>query len=374
MAVGDDPLVIEGGTPGPPALLAHPAGRADAEPGTPTVSQLRSDPAAWDAFVGRMPLGTVPQLTAWAEANRSKGWRAKRIVVDSPDGTIGAQLLVHGTRFSPWSRGYAARGPLARTYSAAALEAFTEEVRRAGRRLRLTHVIVDPELPRGDPAGDALVALGWRRIGHIQVNQTRVVDLTRTEEVLWSDLRSSTRKTINKSRRLGVTVHAVGPEGLPEFAELYDETASRVEAWNRMDYEGVYRAFHRRRAASIMIARDGSGSAVAALMLLTSGARIVERFGGSSRAGLDARANHLLKWESIRRSREAGFELYDMWGTHEPGVAEFKKGFGGEERFYDGAFELVTSRTGWLAHSAARRLQALAPKVRARLGAARRRS
>jgi lipid II:glycine glycyltransferase (peptidoglycan interpeptide bridge formation enzyme) len=93
------------------------------------------------------------------------------------------------------------------------------------------------------------------------------------------------------------------------------------------------------------------------------GTRIVERYGASSRVGLRARAKYLVKWESLRRARDAGFQLYDVWGTHEPGVAEFKKAFGGEERFFDGAFELVTSRTGWLTHSAARRVQGLIRRV-----------
>lgn len=320
---------------------------------------LRTDRAAWDAFVAQMPLGTVPQLTAWADANRSKGWQATRIVAGAPDGPIGAQVLIHGMRRSPWSRGYAARGPLAGTYSEPALKAFTKAVRSTGRRLRLTHIIVDPEFPRDGPAGKILVALGWRRIGHIQINQTRVVDLTRTEEQLWGDLRSSARWSVNRSRRDGIVVEEAGPESLYEFSALYEETASRVERWNRMDYEEVFRAFCRRNAGTLLMARDGSGTAVAGLMLLSSGSRIVERYGASTGAGLRARANYLVKWESIRRSRAAGFALYDMWGTHEPGVAEFKAGFGGEERSYDGAFQLIISRTGWLAHVTARRSRSL---------------
>jgi len=237
------------------------------------------------------------------------------------------------------------------------LEAFTDELRREASRLRLTHVVVDPEIARGDPAGDAFAVLGWQRQGHIQINQTRVVDLTLSEERLWGDLRSSARWSVNKSRRGGVTVEEAGPGALAEFTELYEETAGRVEAWNRMEYGEVFRAFHRRDAATLLLARDESGSAIAGLILLRCGPRIVERYGASSKAGLRARANYLVKWEAIRRCRERGFTLYDLWGTHEPGVAEFKSGFGGEERFYDGAFRLVTSRAGWFALGSVRRVR-----------------
>ena len=37
-----------------------------------------------------------------------------------------------------------------------------------------------------------------------------------------------------------------------------------------------------------------------------------------------------------------------MWGTDLPNLAEFKAGFGGDERFYDGAFELITAPVGRL--------------------------
>ncbi len=303
------------------------------------------------------PSGTVPQLTAWSDANRSQRWKPVRVVTETADGPIGAQVLVQRLRPGPWSRGYAARGPVAERYSRAALEAFTDELRREASRLRLTHVVVDPEIARGDPAGDALAVLGWQRQGHIQINQTRVVDLTLPEERLWGDLRSSARWSVNKSRRGGVTVEEAGPGALAEFTELYEETAGRVEAWNRMEYGEVFRAFHRRDAATLLLARDESGSAIAGLILLRCGPRIVERYGASSKAGLRARANYLVKWEAIRRCRERGFTLYDLWGTHEPGVAEFKSGFGGEERFYDGAFRLVTSRAGSFALGSVRRVR-----------------
>ena len=86
------------------------------------------------------------------------------------------------------------------------------------------------------------------------------------------------------------------------------------------------------------------GAPVATLMLLDCGDRVIERYGASSAEGAAARANYLVKWESIRPSRERGMARYDMWGTDHEGVATFKASFGGYERQYIGAWELVTNR------------------------------
>ena len=63
-------------------------------------------------------------------------------------------------------------------------------------------------------------------------------------------------------------------------------------------------------------------------------------------AGAELRANYLLKWEAIRRSREEGAATYDLWGLAHPGIAHFKTGFGGREVRYVGAWDLVLDPLG----------------------------
>jgi len=299
--------------------------------------------------VAAAPTGSFPQLTAWARANAVKGWRVSRLVLEPAGGVIGAQLLVHRMRPSPWSRAYAPRGPIAQTFDAQGVRAFTGSVRSAARRLRLSHLIIDPELRAGHPAAEWLAAEGWRPIPAMQINKTRVVDLTRSQEQLWSGLRSSARWSVNRARRDGYAVEDAGESGLDDFEHIYLETARRVGFQPGAAFRAVYREFAADGAARLLLARAPGGEAVAALVLLACGPRLIELYGASTVAGARGRANYLLKWEAIRSSQERGFESYDMWGTDERGVAEFKAGFGGEEREYIGAWELVTDPRGrWL--------------------------
>ena len=105
---------------------------------TPTAASLRDDPAAWDAFVAETELGHFIQLSAWAEILAARGWQPMRVVADSPDGPIGAQVLVRRMRYLPWAQAYAWRGPIASSYSEAAIEAFTSAVVSASLTSRIS--------------------------------------------------------------------------------------------------------------------------------------------------------------------------------------------------------------------------------------------
>ncbi|MET0773844.1 MAG: peptidoglycan bridge formation glycyltransferase FemA/FemB family protein [Candidatus Limnocylindrales bacterium] len=309
-----------------------------------TPELLASDAGAWDRFVAAAPNGSYPQLTAWAEASEAKGWSAARIVVAAPAGPVGAQVLLHRMRPGPFQRGYATRGPVAATIDRDAISAFTDALRGAAGEHRLSHVVIDPEIAPGDPER-WLEELGWRRSdAPIQIDQTRIIDLARDEDALWSDLRSSARWSVNKARRSGFSVSDEGDAGLDAFGELYLETARRVGFEANAAFRETFRAFARRGLGRLLVARDADGAAAATLMLLDCGDRVIERYGASSTAGAAGRANYLVKWEAIRDSRERGMRRYDMWGTEGAGLAEFKASFGGYEQRYIGAWELVTDR------------------------------
>lgn len=306
------------------------------------VGALRLDDRAWDRFVESVPTGQYPQLSVWPGVKASNGWRGVRVVADGGSGPIGAQVLLHRLGPSPWSLGYAPRGPVATAYDAASIRAFTAEMRRASRRNQLTHVTIDPEV--SDPAvAQRLVAAGWRPSAKVQPERTWIIDLDQPEEALWSGLRSKWRQYVQKARRSGVVVVDTGIDGLEDFHAIVVETARRAGFLYRTldSYRTVYERYAETGHARLLVAKLPNGEPGATLMLLGCGPRIVEPYGGMTGAGAESRANYLLKWEAMRSSREAGFTSYDMWGMANAGIEQFKRGFGGREVRYIGAFDLV---------------------------------
>ena len=281
-------------------------------------------------------------------------------------GAIGAQVLLRRPRPFPWVYAYAPRGPVAARWDAASIEAFSQLIRSrpAGLAGRISHLRIDPEIERDGPDDRdgalraALVAAGWRPAPTVQVNSSRVVDLAPDEEQLWSDLRATWRQNVRRGRRDGLQVTEGGADDLATFYAIHLETARRVGFATRS--EAVFRAIWERYSANdsarLLFARTPDGEPVATLFLLRCGSRVVEPWAGMTRRGAESRANYLLKWEAITSSRASGATSYDMWGGLTfPGIAEFKRGFGGREIEYIGAWDLVLDPLGWLAYAPGRR-------------------
>jgi lipid II:glycine glycyltransferase (peptidoglycan interpeptide bridge formation enzyme) len=265
----------------------------------------------------------------------------------------------------PWAFAYAPRGPVAASWSPDAIAAFSDAVRdrltaQAG---RVSHLRIDPEIERGGPLDEngelreALRAAGWRPAPPIQPSSSRIIDLRADEDALWSDLRKKWRQYVNRARSGGIRVVDAEGDRLPEFYRIYRETADRAGFLIRTEaaYRDVWEAYRPGGRARLLFAESADGEPQATLLLVRSGPRVVEPYGGMTAAGAESRANYLLKWEAIRSSREQGATSYDLWGLATGGIAHFKTGFGGREVRYVGAWDLVLDPLGRLAYETGQR-------------------
>lgn len=313
-------------------------------------------PDAWDAFVTANPRGSYLQTGGWAGVKAPNGWGMRRVLAESPDGPIGAQILLRRPRPVPWTFGYAPRGPVAAAWTPDAVGDLAVAIRAEARISidRLSHVRIDPEVELDGPddvdgaARRALAGAGFRPAPPIQPDRTRIVDLRAPEDELWSDLRKKWRQYVNRARAESVVVRTAEADELEAFYEIYRETAGRAGFLIRTlaAYRDVWDAFRPTGRATLLFAIDRDGTRLATLFLVSCGDRVVEPYGGMTATGALLRANYLLKWEAIRLARQAGAATYDMWGLAHPGIEHFKTGFGGREVRYIGAWDLVLDRLG----------------------------
>jgi lipid II:glycine glycyltransferase (peptidoglycan interpeptide bridge formation enzyme) len=311
---------------------------------TAELERLRTDDAAWDAFVESSEAAFPLQMTPWAAAKTATGWTAERVVADGGSGPIGAQILVRRLGPGPWAMGYLPRGPVATRFDAASVAAFTEAARELARSHRLTHLTADPGLEGAEPAR-SLSEAGWQATEAVQLGTTQVIDLSKTEEELWSDVYKSSRRYANGARRRGCSVREGGEEYLPVFYAILVETAERSGFIPRAfeAYRDVYRAFAAVDRARILIGSLPDGTDVSSKLILVSGGRASQLYGGLTDAGGKERAGHLFEWEAIIRSKAAGADIFDMWGRSTKGIAHFKQGFGGRVVEYCGTWDLVVN-------------------------------
>ncbi len=226
----------------------------------------------------------------------------------------------------------------------------------------MAHVRIDPEIELDGPldidgvARTTLERLGWRSAPEVQPSVTRVIDLTADEAALWGDLRSKWRQYVNRARSGGVTVDDIDADAderaFPTFHRIMTETSRRTNTPIRTEaaYRDIWDAFRPGGGVRLLFARDEPGEVLAVLLLVRCGSRVVEPYGGMTDDGARRRANYLLKWEAIRSSRAAGATSYDMWGLVNPGIRQFKEGFGGREVRLIGAWDLPLRGLGWKAY------------------------
>ena len=346
-------------------MSPEPAAAAAPEPedrgATFDAATLRVDDRAWDRFVAAATAPSYLQASPWAEVKRPNGWTAARVVAETPNGPVGAQILVRRPRPLPWGFGYAARGPLTQgLLDGPAIEAFTCVVRVAARDLRVAHVRVDPEVE--DPDGSlarAFLAAGWQRAPEINPSATRILDLSGPEDDVWQGIDRKWRQSINKSGRDGTQVVPAGPERLAEFYAIHVRSMKRAGIPYRTEQtdRDLWAAYASSGHADLLFAESPDGETLATILLIGWGPTTNDLYGGMTDAGAKRRANYLIKWEGIKRAREAGYTRYDLWGLPSPSVAAFKAGWGGREVAWVGAWDLVLNPLGRLAFEGAVRLR-----------------
>ncbi len=311
---------------------------------------LRTDDAAWDAFVAAAPGSSYLQATPWATVKRPNGWSPWRVVAETPSGPVGAQILIRRPRPLPWGFGYAARGPIAADgLDDAAIEAFTDAVRADAAGRRIGHVRIDPEIE--DPDGTiarALKRAGWRHAGPINPPTTRIIDLDRPEEEIWGDIHRKWRQSITKAGRDGTKVVPAGAERLGEFHAIHIRSMERAGIPYRTEatYRALWDAFAPSGNADLLFAEAPDGEVLATILLIGWGPTTNDLYGGQTDAGARRRANYLIKWDAIKRAKAHGYRHYDLWGLPTPAVASFKEGWGGRHVEWVGAWDLVLNPLG----------------------------
>jgi lipid II:glycine glycyltransferase (peptidoglycan interpeptide bridge formation enzyme) len=314
-------------------------------PGLRVRTAADADRAAWDRFVLDEAGGTLLQTWGWAELKREYGWEVDRFVAERGEGRIeGALHLLTRRGTGGVAFAYAPRGPAIRdcTGGAAAALALIGSARATARRNRALVLKLDPEWRVDDPAAARLMhAAGMRDSPYdVQHRKTWLVPLDGGEEAVLARVKSSTRNHIRKAERAGVVIERRSDEAAVDvFHPLFQETV------RRSDFVGRDLAYHRAVVRQLggscpvmtLLARV-EGEAVAGMIAVAAGPRLVYLFGGTSLRHSKHQPAYLLHWEAIRWGLSQGCSVYDMWGVpnHEDpaaegaGYYEFKRRWNGD--------------------------------------------
>ena len=304
---------------------------------------LCRDAATWDSLVASHPFGHPLQCWGWGEVKAATGWQADRIALyDGGSLRAAAQVLTRRFPGLPVTMTYVPRGPVVSPTDSEALRALAGALKEHGRRRRSLFCKVDPAwTPSGGE--DELGACGFVRSNDaVQVTDTYTIDLGRTEEEILADMRSKTRQYIRKAEREDTEIRRdVTGEYLSACYQVYEETSRRASfgLHPREYYQSLFDNYLADRQYLYVAIRHGE--VLSFLWMVCAGPFAVEFYGGVSDAGQEWKSNYLLKWQAIREMKAAGYQVYDLNGRVNEGIAQFKQGFGPAATSWIGPYDAV---------------------------------
>jgi peptidoglycan pentaglycine glycine transferase (the first glycine) len=351
------------------------------------------DAQPWNSLISNFPDSHILQTWEWGNVKSKYGWLPLQAIwYEKPDGSYFYTLDQQHEGLSPCAaalimqrdiqiRGfptglkllYVPKGPLLQDWGNAALRMrVLDDLKIIAKRQSATFIKIDPDVRIGtgipgqnnaqqDELGESILkdleALGWRYSNEqIQFANTVVLDLSASEDEILARMKPKTRYNIRLAERKGVIVRQGSANDLELLYHLYAETAVRDGFVIRtMDYyHTLWNTFLNAGKAYILIA-EADEQPIAALILFKFQRRAWFLYGMSREIHREKMPNYLLQWEAIHRSKQAGCQIYDLWGApyqfdeNDPlwGVYRFKEGLGGQVVRHIGAWDLPVRRTGY---------------------------
>jgi Acetyltransferase (GNAT) domain len=266
---------------------------------------------AWLSFLAETQKAE-PVLAALKEGNDTLGYFTGLIVQQ-----FGLKIL--GSPFQGWSSPYMGFNLLPSTPRRIAVEALSDF---AFKELRCIHFeVVDSHITLEDIEG-----LGFTH----EMRASMEIDLTQSEEALFSNMSSSCRRNIRQAEKRGVVIEEAKDA---EFAEDYSAQLKDVYAKQGLvPHYGVDRVralikhLYPTGMLLLLRARDPEGRCIATGVFPAMNQTVFFWGGASWRQYQKLYPNHLLHWYAIRYWRKRGMGIYNMVGAH-----EFKRRFGGRQ-------------------------------------------
>jgi len=342
-------------------------------------------PRRWNSLIARLPASHLLQTWEWGQVKSRYGWDPLLLTWQENEEVAAAALVLERKLpvWTPWVRPrvmYVPKGPLLRDWGEQSLRTrvLDDLQELAGARggifikidpdVRLGRGIPGDSKEREDPLGGEIVSelddRNWRfSEDQIQYRNTVMIDLSPDEEEILMDMKQKTRYNVRLAGRRGVEVRVADKGDLGLLYQMYAETALR-DGFAIRD-EGYYRTVwgvfmenlsrgdgeqdtdNRHFPVAEGLIAEVEGAPVAGLLLFYFGDRAWYLYGMSRDVHRKKMPNYLLQWEAIRRAKQTGCRIYDLWGAPETfvesdpmwGVYRFKEGLGGKVVRHIGAWD-----------------------------------
>jgi len=295
--------------------------------------------AEWDKLLVRCQRPNMLLMWPYAMAlAKSKGTVTRLGVIHFDDNPVGAIAVQRVAKFGPVKALRCDRGPVFKDDLPPSMKSiFLHFMRREFMAWKGRFFSFLPEWQDGEEMRALMKQNGWYRKG--EGYRTAWLDLTPDEETLRGNLRSNWRGALQKAEKEDLVVQHdktgryldwlmsvyeddkiergyVGPS--PALIRAYDEVSKSV---------GRLHQLHLWRCVK-------DGAPIAGILVVRHLTTATYLVGWTSEEGRKANANHLLLWRAASFLKGDDVAAFDLGGYNEEeaaGIANFKRGMGGED-------------------------------------------
>lgn len=250
-------------------------------------------------------------------------------------------------------------GPIINWKNQSFIKSFTDLLKKIGKDEKCSFARIRPQILENPQNRQKLSHRGFIPAPmHLHAQDTWVLDITESEEILLKKMRKTSRYLIKKAIREKVEiVQSDREEDIKTLFALQKETARRhgfipfplsfflahFRAFKKDNQIKIFKAIWRKKVLSVA-------------MIVFYGEKAVYHYSASKSAYSKIPASYLIQWEAIKEARKRGCSVYDFWGISPEnagsrhrfaGVTLFKKGFGGYPISYLPAHDLPLKLTYW---------------------------
>lgn len=300
----------------------------------------------WDEFIKWSPYGSFLQSWEWGDFQESLAKKIWRIAVEENNEFIACGLFLKYRLPPGLNYLYSPHGPVISEISDVdprnIFRLLAEEIKKIAKQENSIFWRMDPAMPDSKEEREEFEKLGLiKSFKEIQTKETLILDIAKSEEEILADMKPKTRYNIKLARKKSVKVFCSKENQYFEnFWRLAQETTKRDKF--RSHPKEYYQKMLELPFAELFLA-EYQDKIIAANIAIFFGKRAIYLHGFSSDEYRNAMAPYLLQWEAIKEAKKRGVIEYDFWGIGKkwPGFTRFKKGFGGEEINYMGAYDVV---------------------------------
>jgi len=330
----------------------------------------------WNSFIAKNN-GSFLQSWEWGQIQKNLNKKIWRLATVSDNNIVNAILIIKqdlafgkSYLFSPWA-----------ICADNEYQLFSDKIKEIAKVENAIFFRYEPMCESG--AGD-LQQLNFRFVGSAEPKDTLLIDLSKSEEELLKEMHPKTRYNIRLAERKGVKVSMSYSTTILEtqfdhFWQLLQETYNRqgIKAYNKDYYhkildKNVFQLYLARYENKIIVANLMSFFGNLSPWEADSGGRVDRSgtvtylYGGSDRNFHQTMATSLIQWQAIKDAKAQGYKYYDFYGISGgdkkniwAGITRFKKGFGGVEKHYVGAWDLIFSKSWYGLYKISRKFKYL---------------